>query len=690
MLNNSLLHPCSIVVVGGSNDTQKPGGAVLRNLIEGNFRGDLYVTNLKESEVQGIKSYKDPSLLPDVDLAIIAIAAKFIPATVEILANFKNTRAFIVLSAGFSEEGEEGKILEHEIVETVKSVNGVLIGPNCIGVLTPDYAGVFTKPIPRLDPKGCDFISGSGATACFIMEAGIPKGLSFANVFSVGNSAHTGVEDILAYLDENFDPGTSSRVKILYLENISKPLILLKHASSLIRKGCRIAAIKSGSSEAGSRAASSHTGALASPDVAVNALFRKAGIVRCYGREDLISMATIFTYPVLKGKNMAVITHAGGPAVMLTDALSNGGLSVPKIEGPDARELLSQLFPGSSVANPIDFLATGTAEQLGKIIDYCNDKFESVDGMAVIFGTPGLTEVYDVYSLLDEKMKASAKPIYPILPSVLTAKDEITDFLGKGRTFFPDEVTFGNSLSRVFHTPAPALENPEMPTVNTAEIRRIVDSSSDGYLDPASIQGLLDACGIPRAGEAVVTSREEAAKAASKLEFPVVMKVVGPVHKSDVGGVVLNVKDESSAMSEFDRMIKIKDTTAILIQPMLSGTELFAGAKYEPKFGHMILCGLGGIFIEVLKDVAAGLAPLSTAEALSMIRSLKSYRIIQGVRGQKGISEDAFAEILVRLSVLLAAAPEIIELDLNPLLGKEEKILAVDARIRISHPHPQS
>ncbi|MCX6282993.1 MAG: acetate--CoA ligase family protein [Bacteroidetes bacterium] len=611
MLNKSLLHPESIVVVGGSNDTHKPGGAILRNLIEGRFKGRLYVTNLKESEVQGISCYQDASQLPDVDLAILAIAAKYIPETVGLLAFQKNTRAFIVLSAGFSEESHEGKELEDKLVSIVNHVKGTLIGPNCIGVLTPDYTGVFTKPIPKLDPKGCDFISGSGATACFIMEAGIPNGLTFANVFSVGNSAQVGAEEILAFLDESFDPEKSSRVKLLYLENISKPEMLLKHASSLIRKGCRIAAVKAGSSEAGSRAASSHTGALASPDVAVDALFRKAGIVRCYGREDLISVASVFMYPELQGKNIAVITHAGGPAVMLTDALSNNGLSVPRLEDNTAKELLAQLYPGSSVANPIDFLATGTAEQLGTIIDYCDKKFKEIDGIAVIFGTPGLTEVFDVYNVIDEKMMTSRKPIFPILPSVMTARAEITEFIKKGKTFFPDEVTFGKALSRVFYTPRPAPSDPELPPVRTDVIRNIIDAAADGYLPPAAIQTLMDACGIPRAGEAVVTSREDAAKAAARLGFPVVMKVVGPVHKSDVGGVVLNIKDQATVMNQFDRMINVRDTTAVLVQPMLSGTELFAGAKYEPKFGHMILCGMGGIFIEVLKDVSAGLSPLS-------------------------------------------------------------------------------
>jgi acetyltransferase len=685
MINQALLNPRSIVVIGGSNDVQKPGGAVLRNLIEGNFPGRLYVTNLKEAEVQGIKSFQDVSQLPEVDLAILAIAAKFIPETVELLVSQKNTRGFIILSAGFSEENHAGKLLEEQVVDTITRAGGSLIGPNCIGVLTPAYHGVFTKPIPRLTQQGCDFISGSGATAVFIMDAGIPKGLTFSQVFSVGNSAQLGVEEILAHLDESFDPATSSRIKLLYIETISKPQTLLRHASSLIRKGCKIAAVKAGSSEAGSRAATSHTGAMISPDDAVDALFRKAGIVRCHGREDLISVASVFTFPELMGDHMAVITHAGGPAVMLTDALSNAGMHVPHIDSPASKELLAQLFPGSSVANPIDFLATGTAQQLGTIIDYCDQRFDEIDGMAVIFGTPGLTPVFDVYDLLDQKMKLAHKPVYPILPSVFTARDEVSEFVDKGNVFFPDEVMFGQAVARVYHTPRPAPAETELPLVDYGKIRSIIDRSSDGYISPEAIQGLMDGCGIPRVGEAVVASTEDAVQSAKRLGFPVVMKVVGPVHKTDVGGVVLNVKDEVMVAREFKRMIRIRDTHAILLQPMLSGIELIVGAKFEPKFGHLILCGMGGIFAEALEDVARGLSPLTIEEALAMIRSLKSYKIIRGVRGRKGVNEAMFADVMLRLSALLIAAPEIIELDFNPLLGSPEMVVAVDARICLKH-----
>lgn len=683
MINNALIDPKSIVVVGASNNTSKPGGKVLKNLIDGRFAGELYVTNLKESEVQGVKSYRDVADLPDVDLAIIAIAAQYVPDTVEVLANRKNTRAFIVLSAGFSEESEEGAMLEKRLVDAVNSVGGTLIGPNCTGVLTPNHHSVFTYPIPKLDEKGCDFVSGSGATACFIMEAGIPKGLSFANVFSVGNSAQMGVEEVVKYWDETFDPETSSRIKLLYIEDISKPMMLLHHAASLVRKGCRIAAVKAGSSEAGSRAASSHTGALASPDVAVDALFRKAGIVRCHGREDLIAVASVFTYPPLKGKNLAVITHAGGPAVMLTDALSKGGLDVPPITGEASKELLKHLFPGSSVANPIDFLATGTAEQLGIIIDYTEKYFDQIDGMVVIFGTPGLFPVYDVYEVLDQKMRTCKKPIYPVLPSILTAADEVNAFIAKGRVNFPDEVVLGEALARVFHAGQPSGTTGAGPVIDSRLIRKTIDDAADGYLEPVAVQTLLDAAGIPRAAEAVVNIKDDLLQAAKELGFPLAMKVVGPVHKSDVGGVVLNIDNEKDLVSQFERMMQIKDTNAVLMQPMLSGTELFAGAKREDAFGHMILCGMGGIFIEVLKDIATGLAPVRHAEAEAMIGSLKSRAILDGVRGQEGVNKEAFADTIVRLSALMEAAPEIFEMDLNPLLGSKDRVVAVDARINI-------
>ena len=692
MINKQLLEPKSIVVIGGSNNVHKPGGSIVRNILSGGFSGPLHIVNPKEDEVQGIRAFHDVKDIPLTDLAVLVVASRFCPDYVDYLCAEKGVRAFVIISAGFSEETKEGALLEQRILDTCKQYGAALIGPNCIGLLNRHHHSVFTLPIPHLSPQGVDFISGSGATAVFILESAVSKGLQFNSVWSIGNGKQIGIEDVLQYMDEHFDAETDSKVKLLYIENISNPDKLLFHASSLIRKGCRIAAIKSGSSESGSRAASSHTGAIASSDSAVEALFRKTGIVRCFSREELTTVGCIFTLPPLKGKNFAIVTHAGGPGVMLTDALSRGGLNVPKIEGPDADELKSKLFPGSAVANPIDFLATGTPEQLGIVIDYCEHKFDQIDAIAVIYGTPGLTQLYEAYDVLDKKIHECKKPIFPVLPSLHTAGPEVEDFLKKGHVNFSDEVTLATALSQVMRTPKPAAPEVQLYGIDIPELNKIIyrevnrlkfEGIKSGYLAPDIVREILSCAGIPLVPEMVSTSKDELTAFAQRVGFPVVAKVVGPVHKSDVGGVALNIRTPEHLALEFDRMMQIPDATGIMVQKMLKGTELFIGAKYENRFGHVILCGLGGIFVEVLKDVSSGLAPLSYDEAYSMIHSLRGYKILKGTRGQKGINEQKYAEIIVRLSTLLRFATEIKEMDINPLLADDNEVVAVDARILI-------
>ncbi len=695
MINQQLLNPESIVVIGGSNNVHKPGGSVVRNLLSGGYKGVLRIVNPKEDEVQGIKAFHDARELPPTDLAILVVAAKFCPDYVELLASEKQVRAFVIISAGFGEETAAGAALEQRILDSCEKYGAALIGPNCIGLLNRNHHSVFTLPIPKLNPQGADFVSGSGATAVFILESAVSKGLQFNSVWSVGNGKQIGIEDVLQYMDEHFNPETDSKVKLLYIENVANPDKLLFHAGSLIRKGCRIAAIKAGSSESGSRAASSHTGAIASSDSAVEALFRKAGIVRCFSREELTTVGCIFTLPELKGKNFAIVTHAGGPGVMLTDALSKGGMSVPKLEGPVAEELKSKLFPGSAVANPIDILATGTAEQLGIAIDYCEKHFDHIDAIAVIYGTPGLTQLYEAYDVLDKKIHECSKPIFPVLPSLHTAGPEVAEFLAKGHVNFSDEVTLATALSQVMRTPQPASPELELYGVDVPKIREVIyretnrlkfEGVTSSYLAPDVVRELLGCAGIPLVPEMVSTAKDELTAFAQKVGFPVVAKVVGPIHKSDVGGVVLNIRTEEHLALEFDRMMQIDGATAVMVQKMLKGTELFIGAKYEERFGHVVLCGLGGIFVEVLKDVSSGLAPLSYAEAYSMIRSLRGYKIVQGTRGQRGINEQRYAEIIVRLSTLLRFATEIKEMDINPLLADGDDVVAVDARILIERP----
>ena len=656
MINEQLLHPKSIVVIGGSNNVHKPGGALVRNILQGGYKGTLRIVNPKEDEVQGVKAFHDVKEIPPTELAVLVVAARFCPDYVEYLAKEKEVRAFIIISAGFGEETKEGAKMEQKILDICEQYQCALIGPNCIGLLNSHHHSVFTKPIPSLNPKGADFISGSGATAVFILESGVTKGLAFNSVWSIGNGKQIGIEDVLQYMDEHFDAERDSHIKLLYIENISNPDKLLFHASSLIRKGCRIAAIKAGSSESGSRAASSHTGAIASSDSAVEALFRKAGIVRCYSREELTTAGCIFSVaPPQPYSSFAIVTHAGGPGVMLTDALSKGGMKVPKLEGPATEELKSQLFAGASVSNPIDILATGTPEQLGIAIDYCDQRFPEIDAIFVIFGTPGLVQLYTAY-----------------------------DVLKKGHVNFSDEVTLATTLTRVISTPPPAAPEIELFGVDVPRIRNIIGSiEEDGYVAPDIVHQLLESAGIPMVPEMVSNDKKTLTDFAQKVGYPVVAKVVGPVHKSDVGGVALNIRTPEHLALEFDRMMKIEGATSVMVQKMLKGTELFIGAKYEERFGHVVLCGLGGIFVEVLRDVSSGLAPLSYPEAYSMIRSLRAYKIIQGTRGQAGINQQRYAEIIVRLSTLLRFATEIKEMDINPLLADEQNVLAVDARIRI-------
>ncbi len=688
MIAKELLNPRSIVICGASSDIHKPGGKALKNLLESNFSGPVYAVNPKETEVQGIKCYAKVEDLPQVDCAILCIAAKFCAQTVDVLTQQKGTKGFIIVSAGFSEENAEGAAIEKHIVDSINAVGGSLIGPNCTGFLNTNYSGCFDTPIPKLDPKGVDFITGSGATAVFIKEYGMTNGLKFNSVWAVGNSAQLGIEDVLEHLDETFDPEKSSHVIMLYMEKVGDPQRLLKHSRSLINKGCHIAAIKSGGSAAGSRAASSHTGALATNDAAVDALFRKAGIVRCQNRQELTTVCGVFMYPEIKGNRCAVITHAGGPAVMLTDVLSNNGIEVPSLkEHPASPALLEKLFGGSSVGNPIDFLATGTAEQLGYIIDTVENEYTDIDFSVVIFGSPGLFSNREVYALLNEKMKTCKKPIFPVLPSIINVKDEIQEFIDMGNINFPEECVLGNAICKVYNTPKPQPENVEQPAIDVARIRKTVDRCKSGYMDIADYNELLDAAGISRKKSVEVSKVEDAIAFAKEVgcskDVPLVMKVVGPLHKSDVGGVTLGVKDLATVEMEFNRLIVIPETYAVEMYPMLDGTDVYIGAIKDPKFGHQIFFGLGGIFIEVLKDVQSALAPISAAEAKEALTKLRGYKILQGVRGQEAVNIDLYADQIARVSALVQAAPEIAEMDLNPLLGNPRYVTAVDARIRL-------
>ncbi|MPM74106.1 Protein lysine acetyltransferase Pat [bioreactor metagenome] len=497
----------------------------------------------------------------------------------------------------------------------------------------------------------------------------------------MGNAVQTCIEDVLEYLNETYEDGKSPKIILMYIESIKKPQVLLKNAQELIAKGCRLAAVKSGISDAGGRAAASHTGAMLNSDMAVDALFRKAGIIRCNSRGELTALGAVLQHPKLNGKRIAIITHAGGPGVMLTDVLTIGGMQVPRLPDELMSDLHNELFEGASTANPIDILATGTSEQLEKCIAFC-DKLEDIDGIVVIFGSPGLFSNIDAYRVIREQQNSCLKPIYTILPSILNAKEEMDQFVDEGGVFFEDEFVLGNALLSESRYVAPVVENEVEKLKNEAEIKALLKGRKG--LIPTHIGfEVLDLIGIRRPKNKIVSTESEAIKAAQKLGFPLVMKVVGPAHKSDVGGVVLDVVTVDAVKENFKRLIGIKNAAGVELCQMERGLEVLIGVKKEPGFGHIITCGLGGIFVEILKDIQYALAPVTRTEALGMIRALKSYKMIQGVRGKEGISEEVFADVICKVSDLLVTVPEIEELDLNPLMGHGHHRSAVDVVIKI-------
>ena len=679
MIHPKLIRPESIAVVGGSDNPNSPGGKILDNLSQNKYKGKIYVVNPKKDKVHDFETYKDVRQLPNVDTAIIAIAAKYVEETVKILTEEKNTRGFIIISAGFGDTGAEGKALEKKIVQQIERYGGSLLGPNNIGLINQNYAGVFTTPVPKLNPQGIDLISGSGATAVFIIEAAMQMGLSFNSIWSVGNSAQIGIEEVLEYLDETHSD-KSPKIKMLYIESIQNPPKFLKHSRSLINKSCRIVAIKAGSSKAGSRAATSHTGALSSSDLAVDALFDKAGIIRAYGRNEMINLAAVLQYGLPAGNNLAIVTHAGGPGVMLTDVLEKNNINIPEIKGKKAEKLKAELFPGSSVANPIDFLATGTAEHLDKILTAVENDFDQIDAAAVIFGSPGLFQVYDVYDVLMKHIRQNKKPLYPILPSVVNVADEIDYFHQQGFAGFPDEVIFGLAFAKAYQETKNLMVNPsklkpkEIPTVTLPENKTYLTTEKSGEL--------LQTFDLPLVSEAVFTDVDKAFLFAQQ-HFPVVMKVDGVLHKSDVNGVRLNVQNKTDFYKNYNELMQISGAKAVIVQAQKQGIELFVGVKKEKDFGHLILFGFGGIYIEVLKDFQSILAPANKDEIRQKLSKLKMYPLLKGIRGQKGINIEQFIEIIVKISNLIQKYPQISELDLNPILANDKEMFIVDRRIKI-------
>lgn len=679
---NALFKPKSIVVVGGSESRSKPGGKVLANIVDHHYQGTLWVVNPGNATVMGLPTFQSVTDLPGVpELAIIAIPAVFVGEALGQLGR-RGTKAAVILSAGFGEKGEEGKKEERRLLAIAQEAGMTIIGPNCSGFMTPHYSGKFAGIIPELKPRSIDFISGSGATVDLVMEQAVLRGLSFCNVVNVGNSVQIGVEDLIALYNGNYG-SEGSPVLMLYLESLKKPGLLLTHARSLTKKGCAIVGIKAGVSISGARAAASHTGAMATDDKAVQALFDKAGIIRVKSKMEMIDVACALlgTGGKLKGNRVCVVTDAGGPGVMLTDELERQGFSLPVLDEKTQARLRAILPTESSVANPIDCLPSRTAQQAREILQTIEkEEAGNIDVVAIQVANPGMSHNRGIYQEVARAMKTSSIPVIPTLTSVSTCTSLIREFTGGGNFCFQDEVNLAGALGKVLRRPVIFEASGSLPNYDKRGAGALLKGRS-GPLPAHIATQVLERTGFAFPRQAVVTSREQMERACEDTGYPLAMKVTGPLHKSDLGGVKLGVRDLKAAMRARDELMSISGAEGVLVQRMVEGIEVIIGASRVNDIGHMVMFGLGGIYTEVFKDVRFALAPLSREECLDMVRGIKGYPILEGARGQEGVSMELLIELIMRLGRLVSDFPAISEIDLNPVKGRGNELYVVDARI---------
>ena len=678
----TLLTPQSIVVVGASEDQRKPGGRIVRNILKQEYKGRLFLINPKAAKIQGRPALRSIGWLPETpDLALIAIPAGLVePAMVELLdLGVKN---IVVLSAGFGEVDEKGKEIEARLAKMADEKGALLLGPNCLGVMSPVFAGKFAGLLPQMKTGGIDFISGSGATVDYLIEQADKRGLAFHTFVTVGNSAQTGVTDMLALYDQHLDELNPKQI-MLYLEHIGDPEKFLESAGNLTRRGCILMGIKSGVTEAGVRAAASHTGAMAAADTAVQALFEKAGVIRVESRLEMVDLASVVVLAKGKydGRRVAVITDAGGPGVMLADELNRHGLSVPQFKDSTKALLGEILSPGASPGNPVDCLPSRTGEQITRIIDVvCREEGENLDYIILVAGDSGLADNWEIYQAAAQAMDEAPLPIFPSFCTAVSSARALEKFRALDKCYFEDEVSLARALGRMVNRPRPAAQAAAPRDYDAMRVRELLKNAK-GLVSPDLAVRVLSAAGVPCPAQVEVHDASELENALKSTEFPWVMKVMGVVHKSDSGGVILGVETPEQARAAWENLTSIKGAQGVLVQHQVKGAEVIMGASREGDFGSLVVFGLGGIFAEALKDVRFGLAPLSHDEALGMISGIRGRRILEGMRGKPGMDQDVLADLLVRVSWLANDIPRLKEMDLNPLMGEGKNILAVDVRL---------
>ncbi len=689
----SLFRPKAVAVIGASSKELSIGNRVIKNLIDFGFKGSIYPINPSADEIRGIKAYKSILDCPGpVDVVHMVIPAKFVPQAVEDCGK-KGVQHIIINSGGFGETGAEGAAIEKDFLERAKRYGIRILGPNCQGVINTDadiraYCNfTFTKP----DPGFISIVALSGGVAEVIHQAFAQMGVGTRIYASNGNAVDVTIPEIMRYLGE--DEGT--RVIVTYVEGLRDPANFMKTATEVAAQK-PILAMKAGRTREGAKAAASHTGGLAKEDIATDLIFKKAGVLSFRDEGHLIQAAAAFgSQPIPTGNRVGIITNTGGPAVIATDVLVGAGCTLPPLSEKTKAFLTEKLYPEASIGNPVDVLATATAQHYRA----CMDAMMEDDGFDCVFVNFVTPFFVDNESIAREIVAVSQQRRKPVVCNLMTDKQqwsEVVKILRDGGVPcfpLPGEAARAMAALVQYHairsreTQAPATFTDVKPD-KARKIMAGARSAGRTHLAAAEVYGILDAYKIPVAKWRIVASPAEAAQAAAKIGFPVVLKADAEsvVHKSDTGGVALNLASASAvknAAVQMKKAIPAPDLRFFVQKYLPGGLELIMGAKAEEGLGHAVVFGLGGIYVEVMKDVVFNLTPVSAAEARGMLGAIQAAPLLQGVRGQKGVNQDRLVEILQRLSQLLTDLPEIQEMDLNPVMAFADKVFVVDARINL-------
>lgn len=704
---DALLAPRSVALIGASRKRETVGGVLFHNLLQGGFAGPVYPVNPTSRVVQSVRAYADIRDVPDeVDLAILAVPAEHAVRALESCGQ-KGVRAAVTISAGFKEIGEAGAHREQQLLATAQRYGMRLLGPNCLGLLntSPDvrlnatFAGSFPKPGP------VSFASQSGALGAVVLQLAARRNIGFASFVSLGNKCDVSGNDLL----EHWERDERTRVILLYLESFGNP----RRFTQIARRVARtkpIVAVKSGRSQAGQRAAASHTGALAGTDIAVDALLRQAGVIRVDTTEELFDTAMLLAFqPLPKGRRIGIVTNAGGPGILASDACESYGLEIPGLARDTIASLEAFLPREASLRNPVDMIASATAEHYGLAVAALQ-RDPSVDALLVIFVPPLMVDTRDVARAIARASTTGNKPVISCymgthgLPDGLWTKGEVPVRIPSYR--FPESAvralhraaTYADWL-RTADSPVPEVQVDIGLASATVEACRDALSTEDEpvWLDASDVPRLLSAYGIQTPESAVATSPEHAAQVATELGYPVALKVVSDriIHKTDVGGVILDRRDPEEVRRGFDAIVAkaraqgFEDSVqGVLVQRYLSeGLEAVVGTTLDPAFGPLVMFGLGGAYVELVRDVVFRLHPLSEYDIQSMIREVRAYRLLEGYRGKPPGDVEALHDLLSRVSQMVSDLPELIEMDLNPvkILAPGKGCVAVDARIRLAN-----